>query len=329
MHLTLQLAQSYTSVSTTYKASGMKGKHRHELETNELARRLAAGIEKSRPYGPTILGVLVAIVVCLMILSYLSSASATQQAEAWSQYFTAMQTPNVNFEQSLQMLKLSAEEHPGTPMQQWADITWADGQLWLASAAFLQNRDAATAALSRAADTYNSLLKTATEERIADRANFGLGRVYEMQDDLPRAKEHYALVGGGFAELAKARVEQIEGKSTGEQLTQTMSWLSTAELPKRAAPIGPGTPGRQPLFSPGELQMPTAGMSGRETNGAAPGGSGADSTGSEASLDELINHFKEASKSDDTDRYDTSKSLPSDDSSTDESDPGASPTSEP
>lgn len=327
--LTLQLAQFYTSGSTTNEAVVMKAQHRHDLETNALAKRLAAGIEKSRPYGPTILGVLVAIVVCVMLLSYLSSASAERQGAAWSQYFAAMQTPNFNFQQSMQILKLSAEEHPDTPMQQWADITWADGQLWVASQYYLQNRNTASESLDRAGNTYKSLLKTASDVRILDRANFGLGRIYEMQDDLERAKEHYAAVGGGFADMAKARVEKLNDEATREELAQSMAWLSKAELPKRALPGGPGTPGQKPIFAPGELEMPASRASGAQTSGQTPAGSNETSTGSEATIDDLFNRFNAAAKSGDTDRYDADESAPSEDTSTDESDSGDSPTSDP
>ena len=307
----------------------MKAKHRHELETNELAKRLADVIEKSRPYGPTILGVLVAIVVGVMLLSYLSTASSQEQADAWSQYFAAMQTPSVDFDQSMQILKLSAEEHPNTPMQQWADITWADGQLFFASRVFLQNRDAATEALSRAANAYQSLVKSATEKKIVDRANFGLGCIYEMQDDLDRAKEHYALVGGGFADLAKDRLEKLDDKVTREQLAQSMAWLSKAELPQRPMPSGPGQPGAQPNFSAGDLQMPAAGASGSEAGSPAASGGGDVSSGSNATLDDIFNRFNAATETDKANRYDASEAKPGEDTSTDKSDSGDSSTSEP
>jgi hypothetical protein len=228
-----------------------------------------------------------------------------------------MQTPNFDFNQSMQMLKLSAEEHPDSPMQQWADITWADGQVWVASQAFLQNRAGATEAMSRAANTYKSLIKTATDEGLVDRANFGLGRIYEMQNDLERAKEHYALVRGGFAELAKARVEEIDDPTSKEELVQTLSWLSKAEVPRRPAPAGPGTPGKQPLFSPGELQMPASGTDAK-----------ADSAG-EASIDDLLNRLDTATDAGEGDRYMEGESAPSDQTPTNEADAGDSPTSDP
>jgi hypothetical protein len=307
----------------------MKAKHRHELETNALAKRLAAGIEKSRPYGPTILGVLVAIVVCVMLLSYLNSASAERQSEAWSQYYAAMQTPGYNFDQMMTLLKQAAEEHPETAMQEWADVTWADGKLYMASQLYLQNRNASSDAMSQAFNTYNALLKTASDTRVIDRANLGLGRIYEMQDDLEKAKEHYALVGGGFAELAKTRVERLDDKSAREQLADTMSWLSKAPLPVRTAPAGPGTPGKQPLFAPGDLEMPAGQASGGETSATQSGGAGATTGSSGASLDELFQRFNAASKSDEANRYDASESAPAAGSSAEKPETGDSSTSKP
>jgi hypothetical protein len=297
----------------------MKSQHRHELETNVLAKRMANVIEKSRPYGPTILGVLVAIVIFIVVFSYLSSSSAARQREAWSQYFAAVETPIVDeqvFQQSMQLLKLTAEEHADTPMQQWADITWADGQLWFASRVYFQNRETANEALSRATSVYKSLLRTSSDQRMIDRANFGLARIYEMQNDLKRAKDYYALVHGGFSALADMNAKQIDDLKSREELEKSLSWLLTAKPPVRPAPVGPGTPGQQPEFSAGDMNMPAATANGQTP--AAP----------EPSIDDIINRFEKASQSDKSNRYDSSGATPSEDKPVEKPNAPDSPTSD-
>lgn len=282
----------------------MKGKHRHELETNALAKWLAATIERARPYGPTVLGVVVAILVFFIVFSYLSRSTTAQQSAAWSAYITAMETPIYTdqvFRSAMELLKVSAEENVGTSMQRWSDVTWADGQVWMASRLFLRDRDAAREALSRAASVYNSLLRSSPDSQVSDRAHFGLGRIYEMQNDLERAKQEYASVRGGFTQLAEARAKQIDDQQSRKELERALDWLTTAEPPRRPSPSGPGVPGRQPELSPGNLQMPAA------------------ASGEEQTLEDILGRLETASEAADSDRYDTGESVPPDDASSGES----------
>jgi predicted negative regulator of RcsB-dependent stress response len=227
----------------------MKSKHRHELETNELAKRLSVLIDQVRPYGSTALGVLIAVLVVLIGWSYLSGSSAARQEEAWAMYNVAVEgsTPN------LVLLRQTAEDNPGTTMQELADVTWADGQVWLASQAYIQSRTATNEALNRAESTYQGILRTSTDERLLGRARFGLGRIYEMQNKLDKAREQYSTVQGDFAELAHLRAKELED----QQAKQACDWLATAE-PPRVAPTGPGTPGQRPDFSATDLNLPGA-----------------------------------------------------------------------
>src|SRR6185503_11354998 len=100
----------------------MKSEHRHQLETNVLATRLDTTLERLRPYASTIAGVVVAVVVVMFLWSYWAGSSAARQSEAWDMYNLAVgeTIPNVD------ELRQSAQEHPGTKMQQMPDVTWAD-----------------------------------------------------------------------------------------------------------------------------------------------------------------------------------------------------------
>jgi predicted negative regulator of RcsB-dependent stress response len=263
----------------------MKSEHRHELETNWLAHHTAIWLERLQPYNSLIVGGLLMVVIVLFTYSYFGGESSARQSAAWNSYNEAVEglLPN------LDRLRESAGEYPDSPMQHFADVTWADGQLAIASRYYIQNRAAALEAINHAIGTYQSLLRETDDERIKSRAHYGLGRVYELQNQLDKAREEYLAVKGGFAALAEERAKQLENQDTKE----AYSWLSTAEGPRRAAPIGPGTPGQRPGFNPGEIELPPASGS---TNEAGPN----------VSIDDLFKGIGETSNKDDpnvTDRY--------------------------
>ena len=145
-------------------------------------------------------------------------------------------------------------------MQQMADVTWADGQVMQASQNYIYNRSAANEALERAASAYQGVIQTSDDERLVDRARLGLARVYEMQNDLDKAREEYEQVAGAYAEYAKAQAERLAKPEAKE----TYAWLATAEPPRPRAPMGPGTPGQRPEFSPGDLSLPAGPASGAD-----------------------------------------------------------------
>ncbi len=188
-------------------------------------------------------------------------------------------------------------------MQQLADVTWADGQVWMASRYFIQNRAAANEALSRAESTYQGLLQESEDERLQGRVHFGLGRVYELRSELDKAREEYLAVKGGFEVLAQQRAKELDEPDTKE----AYAWLATAVAPRRTAPVGPGTPGQRPGFAPGELDLPAAGAT-------------TDESGANISVDELFEGIGETGDKDDpnvTDRYESDETKSEDSSSKD------------
>lgn len=228
----------------------MKSEHRHELETNWLAHHAAIWIERIQPYNSLIVGGLLTILVLMFAYSYFGSETSARQSAAWNSYNEAVEGMQPNIDQ----LRESAEEYPDSPMQQFADITWADGQLYLGSLYYFANRPAANEAMNRAMATYQGLLRETKDERVKGRAHFGLARLYELQSDLEKAKGEYKLVTGGFAAVAEQRIKELDKPDTKEIYT----WLATAEGPRRTSPTGPGTPGQQPQFAPGEIELPAA-----------------------------------------------------------------------
>src|SRR3954453_16981920 len=114
----------------------MKSAHRHELETNVLAHRLEIFIERYKPYASRIVGGLIAIVALILIGSYLAGSSSARKSEAWDTFNHAVTSTPPNLDE----LHRTAQDYPGTPMQQVSDITWADAQVYIASRNYLGAR---------------------------------------------------------------------------------------------------------------------------------------------------------------------------------------------
>jgi hypothetical protein len=199
----------------------------------------------------------------------------------------------------LELLRQSAEEYPNTAMQEMANITWADGQVWNAARHYIYNREEAMEALGRATSAYTGILQTSKNERLINRAHLGLGRVYEMQGELEKAREEYRKVQGGFTAYARDQAERLETPEAKE----AYAWLSTARPPRTTPPAGPGKPGEEPEFSTGEFPLPGEAPDAGATEGASE------------SFEEVLKRFdlgfpKEGEKEGEADRYEGSEEAP-------------------
>src|SRR4051812_45777340 len=118
----------------------MKSAHRHELETNVLATKLEVMIERYKPYTAQILGGIIAAVALIMIASYMWGSSSSRSSEAWDTYNRAVTSAAFGGGPSLDDLRRTSQENAGTPIQQMADVTWADATVWNAAHGYLANR---------------------------------------------------------------------------------------------------------------------------------------------------------------------------------------------
>jgi predicted negative regulator of RcsB-dependent stress response len=264
----------------------MKSAHRHQLETNVLAQRLEQYVARYRPYTSRIIGVLVAVLVLILVWTFVAGNSAKSRSEAWDSYNRALGGTQVNPDE----IHRTAQEYPNTTMQQMADVTWADAQVWMASRIYLNNRKPAMDALERAASAYQGVIQTSSDENLVGRARLGLARIYEMQNHLDKARDEYRRVTGAYARYGKDQAERLD-KPEAQDI---YNWLATAQAP----PVAAGTPGKPLDFSPGELSLPS---------GAAPGGTKAEDAkaGTEAIEDLLRGLNDDSKKSNAPDRYKT------------------------
>ncbi len=262
----------------------MKSAQRHQLETNVLAQRLEAYIQRYRPYASKIMGVIVAVIVLIFIWSYVSGTSAERRSEAWDSYNNAILSSQFGSPSNLEEIRRAAQDYPGTRMQQIADVTWADGQVYDASRGYFIRRQAAMDTLDRAASAYQGVIQSSKDEQLINRSRLGLARIYEMQDHLDKARDEYHQVTGAYAEYARQQTERL----AKPEVQETYTWLATAQLPQPKAPVGPGTPGKSPEFSPGDIALPKGAESGT--------GKANDAKGAADAFDSLLKSLSEESK---------------------------------
>ena len=67
----------------------MKTERRHDLETNELARYTAEGIEKVKPFSGQLFAGALVVIGILILISLWGSAAESKEAAAWTDYFLA------------------------------------------------------------------------------------------------------------------------------------------------------------------------------------------------------------------------------------------------
>jgi len=253
----------------------MKSAHRHELETNTLAHRLEGYIENYRPYAARVVGGIIALVLVILAVSYISGLSSSKQSQAWDAFNMAVAANPPD----LKLIHQTAQDYPGTSMQELADVTWADSQVFIASRTYLTNRKAATDALDKATSVYQGVLRSSKDEHLVSRAHMGLARAYEMQNNLDDARGEYGKVKGAFEKFAQQQIERLEKPEAKD----TYAWLASAPIPERK-PAGATAPGQGQDLSPSDISLP--GTTGPETGGKA------DAKGAAETFDNLMESIK-------------------------------------
>ena len=234
----------------------MKSERRHDLESNELARRLETWVDAvTTNWQPLAIGAAI-IAVGAIIWTGIDRSSVARDEAAWNAYRVAVEGPNTDFD----ALRRAAEQHAGSSMSQFANAMWADGQVLQGSFSILRDRDVANEALSGAVSVYQSLVQSSSDEALRQRALLGLARIYEIRSELDRAREYYGQVTGAFREFAEARLAILDEQPTKESI----DWLATAKPPVLTPPVGPGTPGATPEFSVDPLDLSTPSEGGNE-----------------------------------------------------------------
>ncbi len=222
----------------------MKSQRRHELERNALADWLAETIEAIKPYTTAILAAILLVVVLSMAITWWNGRTSTQSGAAWDALSSALES------QSVAELDRVAESHPHSRVGQWAAVSAGDLLLHEGCDALFSNKASANQQLRRAADDYLQVLDQNSDPTLRERATFGLARVREAQNDLPKAIEGYEQVvkewpDACFAAVAQQRLDDLKRKST------KIFYDEFAKYDPK--PAYSDSPGKRPLFDASSL----------------------------------------------------------------------------
>jgi len=248
----------------------MKSEHRHQLETNVLSAKLARSIDNLKPFTGQIVTGFVLLAALYLGLSVWDSQTAQREQAAWEAFALATDTSDPELK-GLQRVAGDVQ-YEGTKMQEWAYVGWCDRQVLNAMQTFLIDREITDDRLRSVSGIYENLAASAGDPQVKNRARFGLGRVYELQNKLDEAREQYLQVRGDLQPQASERATQLES----EDVRETCQWLASAELPKRDLTGGQGASGQRPDFKAG---LPVADGEGDTINAK--------------SLEELLGDFRD------------------------------------
>lgn len=221
----------------------MKSEHRHELETNTLSRELAGWIERIKPYTTTIFVGIAVLAGLYFVAMWWSAERAELDRRFWEEFQVTLSDSDPEYEEIRRLAE--SDDYSGAAGQEWAYLAWADRQLRLASIEYLESRDEALARLDNVAGVYDTLASGAASEEIANRARYGLARVYEMQNKIDDALRQYNMVRGPLSELAATQAERLQD----DRSRAAVAWLATADLPRPSTSVSNPSLGQAPDFN--------------------------------------------------------------------------------
>ncbi len=221
----------------------MDSEHRHELEQNDLATWMTDKVEAIKHQLPVIGVGLVALVAGIIGLNSWRASAEAAQADRWRDFSVALEGAQPN----LSLLKEAASANPGTTVEEWSEVTWADGRLYQAASDYFRKRENANTAMEEAIEVYQRMI-TAKDRKVAERAKYQLARAFELQGKLDEAREQYGRVTGAFEDAAKARAEALES----DDVKASYDWI-TATKTASASATANLTPGD---LTPDDIDLP-------------------------------------------------------------------------
>lgn len=226
----------------------MKTERRHELQTNELADSLGHWLEAIRPYTRALVGIVIAAVLLVAGLAYLSNQRQQKLAEGWTDFFKivneiAASRDATQMNDGVVKLEVFRDEYKNTPLDYWSRIVAADFRLSTGTSELFKDKAEARGQLNDALKDYRYVTETARDPAVLQRAYFGRARAEESLGELKDAAEDYKTViqrwpTSPYSAMANKRVEDLEQQQTKE----FYDWFAKYQPPKAPAA------GERPIF---------------------------------------------------------------------------------
>jgi hypothetical protein len=222
----------------------MKGKRRHELQTNVLADWLGHKVEKIRPAFGWILAGGVLVVLGLLAYSFFSSRSKTQMYDGWAnlnraqeEAITAIhQDKGAKFQDAAKAMERIVTDFAGTPLAMFAQSALGDVHLIRGQTLNWTRRPEALESFKSAAEHYTKAIAATEDPMLKNRLRMSLGTALEWKYQLDESKKVFHEVEEGI--YRPAAQEQLAA------LTQAVDDKLFASLEKYQPPP-PESPTKQ------------------------------------------------------------------------------------
>ena len=209
----------------------MKSERRHELQKNELADRLASGIESSRSLLPAILGGLAIVAIGAISWGIYSGYSKSQSSAAWTEFYFNLTGGDADSFVDL------ANDHPGSAAAGWARQVAGDNYLQRGIASMYRNRAEAKDLLAKAIEAFEDVDQGAGNPELRAKALLGLAQAHESLGETDEAASYYQQLAKvatqpGMISEANQRLAFV----TSDSGKSFYAWFSQLD-PKPDAPI--------------------------------------------------------------------------------------------
>ena len=252
----------------------MKSERRHDLQNNELATTLGAGIEKVQPFVQFVVGGLVIAALLAVGWGVYTNYARKSAAAAWTEYYFTLNTGDA------ESFKAIANDHPGSAAAIWAEQTAGDEYLADGIDALYRDRGQGVELLKKATACFETVNNKAQQPELRTRAVLGLAQAHESLGEIDKAKTLYQeVIAAGLqpaiTTMASNRLAFLNSQ-TGKDFYQWFGRLKpTPALPLKmpgdlsVPPTSPNLKFDTPLDTSG-IELPKAEPAAPATTPVAP-----------------------------------------------------------
>lgn len=209
----------------------MKSDRRHELQKNELADRLASGIESTRSYLPAVLGGIGLLVVASIAWGIYGSYTKSQASAAWTEFYFNLTRGDADSFVDL------AQDHAGSSAASWARQIAGDNYLQRGISTLYTNKADAKELIGKAIKAFEEVNQQTSNTDLRAKALLGLAQAHESLGEIDKAT-------GYFQQLSKTTTQPLLVAEANKRLAfltsssgkEFYAWFSKLD-PKPDAPI--------------------------------------------------------------------------------------------
>ncbi|TWT29820.1 tetratricopeptide repeat protein [Blastopirellula retiformator] len=218
----------------------MKSERRHELQKNDLEQVLEKGMEQMGPQAKIVAGVVIAILVAGIAVTWFQYQNKMARASGWGELFTASALMGQQDAQMTPALEAVGSAYHGRPAGAWAELFLGYDLYRQGLEKYFTQPDDAKLDLERSIKAFENARNAADVPELKQRAMWGIGQSSEVlatKESLQTATETYEKLSSQFPESpfgkwAGERLELLKSKGTEEFYT----WYSEQDFAPKASP---------------------------------------------------------------------------------------------